>query len=146
MDGLPSSKEVFTGDISVSKKDFDTDIAFDMVLDGNDLDRDKTIVTATLLSIFTDGTQKQIGTQIDGKIYGNQSYNLDKLSNENIKAYKTGLENCLQWLIDDEIVSTIDIETENNGNYIGVAITFDINERNSTNIIYNLDTNYEFLD
>ncbi len=94
-------------DLYIKKEDLETDIYFDAVLSSNDLKKDSSYVTASLMCIFTDGSKNQIGTQIDGKVFGNKNYNIDKLSVENIKNYEDGLYECLQWLIDDKIVSSI---------------------------------------
>jgi len=132
-------------DIYIKKQDLETDIFFDAIVENNDLLKDNTFVTAFLMCIFTDGSKKQIGTQIDGKIIGNKKYNLDKLSSENIKAYENGILESLQWLIDDSIVISITIETQKEGNLLKVAITFKVDAENEINLIYSLDENLEIL-
>ena len=133
-------------DIYLKKQDLETDLLFDLVVENNDLQRDNTYVTASLLSIFTDASQRQIGTQIDGKILGNKNYNVDKLSADNIKDYESGLLEALQWLLDDRIVTNIEIETEKIGNRLNIKITFTTDLENEDNLIYSLDENLEILD
>ena len=133
-------------DIYVKKQDLETDFFFDLVVENNDLQRDDTYLTASLMSIFTDASQKQIGEQIDGKTVGNKEYNLNKLSTENIKAYEEGLRDALQWLLDDKIVTKIEIETEKKGNRLDVKISFTTDAENKDNLIYSLDESMQLLD
>ena len=133
-------------DIYLKKQDVELDLLFDLVVENNDLQKDNTYVTASLLSIFTDASQRQIGTQIDGKTLGNKNYNVDKLSIDNIKDYESGLLESLQWLLDDRIVTNIDIETEKIGNRLNIKITFTTDSENEDNLIYSLDENLEILD
>lgn len=133
-------------DIYIKKQDLETDIFFDAIIDNNDFKRDNTYVTASLMSIFTDASKKQIGTQIDGKTIGNLEYNIDKLSTDRIKAYKQGLYDATQWIKDDGIVTAINIETEKDGNLLKVAITFTTDNDNEDNLIFSLDENLEILD
>ena len=65
-------------DLWVKKIDLENNIVFDLVLENNYLRKDDSYLTASLLSIFTDGSKRQIGTQIDGDILGNKNYNIDK--------------------------------------------------------------------
>ena len=122
-------------DLYIKKEDLETDIYFDAVLSSNDLKKDSSYVTASLMCIFTDGSKNQIGTQIDGKVLGNKNYNIDKLSVENIKNYEDGLYECLQWLIDDKIVSSIFIETKKVSNILKVNISFTTDSKNNDNLI-----------
>ena len=133
-------------DIYLEKKDLEVDLLFDMVVENNDIKSDPTYITASLLCIFTDASQKQIGTQIDGKILGNLNYNVDKLSQENIKAYEDGLKSALQWLIDDSIVRNIAILTQKQGNRLDVSITFTTDTDNKDNLIFSLDGELNILD
>lgn len=133
-------------DIFLKKQDVELDLLFDIVVDNNDLQKDDTFLTAALLSIFTDASQKQIGEQIDGQILGNKNYNVDKLSTLNIKAYEDGLKEALQWLLDDSIVKTITIITEKIGNRLNVKITFLNDKDNEDNLIFSLDQNMQILD
>ena len=133
-------------DIYLKKQDLELDLLFDLVVENNDLQKDNTYVTASLLSIFTDASQRQIGTQIDGKILGNKNYNVDKLSVDNIKDYESGLLEALQWLLDDRIVTNIEIETEKVGNRLNVKIVFTTDSENQDNLIYSMDEQLEILD
>jgi len=133
-------------DIYLEKKDLEVDLLFDMVVENNDIKSNPTYITASLLCIFTDASQKQIGTQIDGKILGNLNYNVDKLSQENIKAYEDGLKSALQWLIDDSIVRNIAILTQKQGNRLDVSITFTTDTDNKDNLIFSLDQELNILD
>lgn len=133
-------------DIYLKKQDIELDLLFDLVVENNDLQKDNTYVTASLLSIFTDAGQRQIGTQIDGKTLGNKNYNIDKLSDDNIKDYENGLLEALQWLLDDRIVTNIEISTEKIGNRLDIKITFTTDSENEDNLIYSLDENLEILD
>ena len=133
-------------DLYIKKEDLETDIYFDAVLSSNDLKKDSSYVTASLMCIFTDGSKNQIGTQIDGKVFGNKNYNIDKLSVENIKNYEDGLYECLQWLIDDKIVSSIFIETKKVSNILKVNISFTTDSKNNDNLIFSLDENLSILD
>lgn len=134
-------------DIYLNKIDLDfIDTFFDIELDGNNLVTDDTIRTATLISIFTDASIPQIGTQIDGNTLGNKYYNISKLSLENIKLYEKGLKDSLNWLIDDRIVEKINVETEKKGNSLLVEITFTLDNENETNVIFNLDEKMNILD
>ena len=133
-------------DIFLNKKVLDNvDIFFDIELDGNDLKKDDTILTATLISIFTDASKPQIGTQIDGNTLGNPYYNLNKLSDENIKKYKEGILIALKWLIDDGVVIDVEVETQKQGNRLNIIISFNIDNENDLNIIYNLDESMDIL-
>ena len=133
-------------DIYLKKEDLELDLLFDLVVENNDIKRDDTYITASVLSIFTDASIKQIGTQIDGQTLGNKNYNVDKLSVENVKAYEQGLRDCLQWLIDDKIVTKIEISTVKRGNSLEVKITFTTDAENEDNLIYSLDENLDILD
>lgn len=133
-------------DIYLKKEDLELDLLFDIVVENNDIQRDDTYITASLLSIFTDGSKSQIGTQIDGKTLGNKNYNIDKLSEDGIKSYEDGLNEALQWLITDGIVKSISISTEKKGNALGVMITFITDKDNPDNLIYSLDQNLEILE
>ena len=132
-------------DLYLKKEDLELDLLFDLVVEDNDVQKDDTYITAALLSIFTDASKRQIGTQIDGQVLGNAEYNLDKLSEENIKAYEDGLRVALQWLLDDKIVTKIDISTSKNGNSLEVRITFTTDSENEDNLIYSLDENLDIL-
>jgi len=132
-------------DIYVKKQDLESDIFFDAIVSNNTLQKDDTYITSSLMCIFTDGSKNQIGTQIDGSVLGNKNYNIKKLSVENIKNYEDGILECLQWLIDDEIVSTIEIETEKSGNLLKVRIVFNGNDESSDNLIFSLDENLDIL-
>ena len=132
-------------DIFLKKEDLEDDLLFDIVVDNNDLVKDDTYITASLISIFTDASQPQIGTQIDGKTLGNENYNIDKLSQENIKAYEDGILKATQWLIDDSIVTNIIVETEKVGNRLNVKIVFTTDSENEDNLIYSLDESLELL-
>ena len=133
-------------DIYLKKQDLETDLLFDLVVENNDVQKDNTYITASLLSIFTDASQRQIGTQIDGQILGNKEYNLDKLSDENIKNYENGLKESLQWLLDDRIVTKIVIFTEKIGNRLNIQIIFTTDSENEDNLKFSLDENLEILD
>ena len=132
-------------DIYVKKQDLESDIFFDAIVSNNTLQKDDTYITSSLMCIFTDGSKNQIGTQIDGSVLGNKNYNIKKLSVENIKNYEDGILECLEWLIDDEIVSTIEIETEKSGNLLKVRIVFNGNDESSDNLIFSLDENLDIL-
>jgi len=132
-------------DIYVKKQDLESDIFFDAIVSNNTLQKDDTYITSSLMCIFTDGSKNQIGTQIDGSVLGNKNYNIKKLSVENIKNYEDGILECLGWLIDDEIVSTIEIETEKSGNLLKVRIVFNGNDESSDNLIFSLDENLDIL-
>lgn len=133
-------------DLYVKLENLELDIIFDLVLENNDLIKDDSYLTASLLSIFTDGSKRQIGTQLNGDILGNINYNINKLSEENIKLYETGLFDALSWLIDDGIVLSISIETEKIGNRLNIKITFINSKGNPDNLIYSLDENMSLLD
>ena len=133
-------------DIYLKKQDLDLDLLFDIVVDNNTIKEDNTYVTAALLSIFTDASKPQLGTQIDGKTLGNKNYNIDKLSTDNIKSYEDGLKESLQWLIDDKIVTKVQISTQKNGNRLDVKITFTTDSENENNLIYSLDEKLDILD
>jgi len=132
-------------DLYLKKEDLELDLLFDLVVQDNDVEKDDTYITASLLSIFTDASKPQIGTQIDGQILGNTEYNLNKLSEENIKAYEDGLRVALQWLIDDKIITKLEISTEKDGNRLNIQITFTTDSENQDNLIYSLDEKLEIL-
>lgn len=133
-------------DIYIKKQDMEDDIFFDMIVENNDLLKDNTYLTASLMSIFTDASIKQIGTQIDGNTVGNKEYNVDKLSVENIKNYEDGLKESLKWLIVDKIVTKIEISTFKQGNRLDVEITFTTDAENEDNLKFSLDENMDILD
>ena len=64
-------------DLFLKKQDLENDIIFDLILENNDIKKDNTILTSTLLAIFTDGSKTNISEFIDGKIYGNKYYNIN---------------------------------------------------------------------
>lgn len=132
-------------DLYLKKQDIELDLLFDLVVENNDIQRDNTYLTASLLSIFTDASKPQIGTQIDNQTLGNKNYNIDKLSQENIKLYEDGLRESLQWLLDDSIVTNIQISTSKKGNSLEVIITFTTDDENEDNLIYSLDENMDIL-
>ena len=134
-------------DIYLNNSNIDfIDTFFDIEVDGNGLVTDNTLRTATLISIFTDASIPQIGTQIDGNTYGNKYYNINKLSEDNIKLYKKGLKDSLNWLIVDKIVEKLDIITDKKSNSLLIEITFTLDSENKTNIIYNLDEQMQIMD
>lgn len=133
-------------DIYLKKEDIEQDLIFDLAIENNSAKSDNTYLTASLMSIFTDASKPQIGTQIDGKVLGNTEYNIDKLSQENIKKYEKGLRASLKWLLDDKIVTKIDIFTEKTGNRLDVSITFTTDSENSDNLKYSLDEKFEILE
>ena len=133
-------------DIYLKKEDIERDLIFDLAIENNSAKSDNTYLTASLMSIFTDASKPQIGTQIDGKVLGNTEYNIDKLSQENIKKYEKGLRASLKWLLDDKIVTKIDIFTEKTGNRLDVSITFTTDSENSDNLKYSLDEKFEILE
>lgn len=132
-------------DLYVKKEDLETDIIFDLVVGDNDVSKDGSYLTASLLSIFTDGSKPQIGTQIDGSIIGNMNYNISKLSEENIKNYKNGLIKSLKWLITDRIVLSYIVEVEKKANRLNIKITFKKIDDDTDSLIYSLDENFELL-
>lgn len=133
-------------DFLLKKSDLSNDILFDLELDGNDIKKDNSILTATLISIFTDGSQPYFGTQLNNVVLGNQYYHINKLSEENIRNYRQGIAKSLQWLIDDGIVSSNTVIVEKYGNRLNVKITQVLNDGNSNNLIYSLDENMEIID
>ncbi len=133
-------------DLLLNKEDLNEDIFFDLVLDGNDIEKDDSILTATLISIFTDGSKPYIGTSLNGVVLGNQYYNINKLSAENIKLYKQGIKDSLQWLITDGIVESNTVVVEKYGNRLNVEITQVIDEENTNNLKYSLDEELEIID
>jgi len=108
-------------DLDLKKEDLELDLLFDLVVEDNDVEKDDTYITASLLSIFTE------------------------LSEENIKAYEDGLRVALQWLLDDKIVAKIEISTEKDGNRLNIQITFTTDSENQDNLIYSLDEKLEIL-
>lgn len=133
-------------DLLLNKEDLTNDILFDMVLADNDIETDNSILTATLISIFTDGSKPYIGTALNGIIYGNEYYNINKLSATNIKLYEQGIRDSLQFLIDDGIVESNIVITEKIGNRLNVEITQVIDEENTNNLKYSLDEELEIID
>lgn len=133
-------------DIYLKKEDIEQDLIFDLAIENNSAKSDNTYLAASLMSIFTDASKPQIGTQIDGKVLGNTEYNIDKLSQENIKKYEKGLRASLKWLLDDKIVTKINIFTEKTGNRLDVSITFTTDSENSDNLKYSLDEKFEILE
>lgn len=130
----------------LKKSDIDSDIMFDLVVQNNDIKTDDSIVTATIISIFTDASLPQIGEQIDGKVLGNKNYTLDKLSTEGIKAYEEGILESIQWLIEDGVLSGTTISTEKQGNALLINLTLTVDAENEINLIYSLDEKLEILD
>ena len=134
-------------DIYLNNSNIDLiDTFFDIEVDENNLATDDTLRTATLISIFTDASIPQIGTQIDGNTYGNKYYNINKLSTDNIKLYKKGLTDSLNWLIVDKIVEKLDIIVENKNNSLLVEIIFTLDSENNTNVIFSLDEKMQIMD
>lgn len=132
-------------DIFLNKETLENQTAFDFLLEQNDLKRDDTYVTASIISIFTDASQPQIGTQIDGKTIGNSEYNIQKMDEDSIKNFNQGLKEAVQWLIDDGIVSDIKITTQKQSSLLKVQITFQTAPQNSTNLIFSLDQNLAII-
>jgi len=133
-------------DIYLKKENLETDFIIDIFEENNDIMKDESYVTASILSIFTDASKKQIGEQIDGKTLGNRNYFIEKLSEENIKLNEDGVRDSLQWLIDDGIVTKIDITSTKIGNRLDRNISFTTAKGNNDNLIYSLDENLKILD
>ena len=133
-------------DLLLKKGDLNNDIFFDLLLDGNDIVTDDSILTTTLISIFTDGSKPYIGTQLNGIILGNQFTNINKLSESNIKLYEKGIRDSIQFLIDDGIVLSNSVITEKIGNRLNVEITQVIDEENTNNLKFSLDEELEIID
>ena len=134
-------------DIYLNNSNIDfIDTFFDIEVDENNLATDDTLRTATLISIFTDASIPQIGTQIDDNTYGNKYYNINKLSQDNIKLYEKGLKDSLNWLIVDKIVEKLDIIVENKNNSLLVEIIFTLDSENNTNVIFSLDEKMQIMD
>ena len=132
-------------DLFLKKEDLENDIIFDLMLENNDIKKDNTIMTSTLLAIFTDANKTNISEFIDGKIYGNKYYNINKLSENNIKLYKKGLEDALGFLIEDNIVLSNNIDVKAVNNKIYVTIKQILDDNNTNNLKYSLDDNMELL-
>ena len=132
-------------DLYLKKKDVVLYIIIDIGVEDNDVEKDDKDITASILTIFSDVSKPQIGTQMDGQILGNTEYNLNKLSEENIKAYEDGLRVALQWLLDDKIITKLEISTEKIGNRLNVQITFTTDSENQDNLIYSLEEKLEIL-
>lgn len=135
-------------DIYLNKTDLETDFYFDTVVTGNDLEKDNTILTATIISIFTDASKPYIGNVLNNSnIYGNKHYNIKKLSDDNIKLYEKGIKDSIKWLIDDGlVVSNEVVVTRVKSNMITVYINQFLEDDTSVNVIYSLDENMEILD
>ena len=132
-------------DLFLKKEDLENDIIFDLMLENNDIKTDNTILASTLLAIFTDGSKTNISQFIDNKIYGNKYYNINKLSEGNIKLYKKGLKDALNFLIEDNIVISNNIDVKAINNKIYVTIEQILDDNNTNNLKYSLDTNMELL-
>ena len=132
-------------DLFLKKEDLENDIIFDLILENNDIKKDNTILASTLLAIFTDSSKTNISEFIDGKIYGIKYYNINKLSEDNIKLYKKGLEDALNFLIEDNIVISNNIDVKAINNKIYVTIEQILDDNNTNNLKYSLDTNMELL-
>ena len=132
-------------DLFLKKEDLENDIIFDLMLENNDIKTDNTILASTLLAIFTDGSKTNISQFIDNKFYGNKYYNINKLSEDNIKLYKKGLEDALNFLIEDNIVISNNIDVKAINNKIYVTIEQILDDNNTNNLKYSLDTNMELL-
>lgn len=134
-------------DIYIKKEDLGkVDLFFDLEVVNSDIVRDDSILTATIISIFTDGSKKQISELIDDKKLGNEEYSLSRLSDENIRKYEKGLEKSLKWLIEDELAEKITATCKKQGNRLNTIINIRLNDRTEHNIIYNTDNNMEILD
>ena len=133
-------------DLYLKKQNLETDIFFDTVVENNDILKDDSYLSASLISIFTDASKHQIGIFIDGGELGNKYYNLNKLSKEAIKENEDGLRDALQWLIDDGIVKEISISSLKYGNRLDRTITFTTNNETQDNLMYSLDENIGILD
>ena len=135
-------------DIYLNKTDLETDFYFDTVVTGNDLEKDNTILTATIISIFTDASKPYIGNVLNNtNVYGNKYYNIKKLSDDNVKLYEKGIKDSIKWLIDDGlVVSNEVIVTRVKSNMITVYINQFLADDTSVNVIYSLDENMEILD
>ena len=132
-------------DLYLKKQDLENGVIFDLMLENNDIKKDNTILTSTILSIFTDASKKNISEFIDNKIYGNKYYNINKLSEENIKLYKKGLQDSLNFLIEDNVVLSNNIDVKAINNKIYVTIEQILDNDNANNLKYSLDTNMELL-
>lgn len=132
-------------DLFLKKEDLENDIIFDLMLENNDIKKDNTILASTLLSIFTDASKTNISEFIDGKIYGIKYYNINKLSEDNIKLYKKGLKDALNFLIEDNIVISNNIDVKAINNKIYVTIEQILDDNNTNNLKYSLDNNLELL-
>ena len=123
------------------------DLFFDLELSGNTIVSDDSLITAVIISIFTDGSQPNIGEHLrDGIKLGNPAYNINKLSDNNIQRYQRGLESTLQWLIEDGVVSQNTVTTEKQGNRLNINIVMTLDNDNALNVIFSLDENLELID
>lgn len=132
-------------DLFLKKEDLENDIIFDLMLENNDIKKDNTILASTLLAIFTDASKTNISEFIDNQIYGIKYYNINKLSEDNIKLYKKGLEDALNFLIEDNIVISNNIDVKAINNKIYVTIEQILDDNNTNNLKYSLDNNMELL-
>lgn len=133
-------------DLFLKKEDLNNDIFFDLVLDGNDIKQDDSILTATMIAIFTDGSKPYIGTALNDVVLGNPYLNIKKLTDENIKLYEKGIKDSIQFLIDDGIVKNNTVVIEKIGNRLNVEITQVIDEENTNNLKFSLDEQLEIID
>lgn len=133
-------------DLFLNKTDLENDIIFDLVIENNDLVLDRSILTTTLIAIFTDGSKPYIGTALDGVVIGNTAYNINRLSTDNIKSYKQGIIDSLQFLIDDKIVLSNTVDIEKIGNRLNISVLQVIDSDNENNLKFSLDENLEIID
>ena len=134
-------------DLVLLKSNIDNFLTFDLELIMNDFQSDNSIYTATIISVFTDSSKPYIGDFLDNPIkLGNVNYNVDRLTPENVRLYKQGLEKSLQWLIDDNIVVSNNITVTKRSNKLDIIINQIVDTDNKLNLIYSLDQNLEILD
>jgi len=121
----------------------------DFELDYGDLVRDEGLTTAVLISLFTDARADE-DDEIDNKEdkrgwwannifnrnFGSKIWQLEraKTTNETIERLKQYIKECLQWMIDDEVVKKIDVFVERSGIKGNDRLLFEI-------ILYQTDGN-----
>tara|TARA_B110000858_G_C17798887_1_gene474058 strand:- start:799 stop:1224 length:426 start_codon:yes stop_codon:yes gene_type:complete len=133
-------------DLFLNKEDLNNDIIFDLLVENSDIKKDESILTTTLINIFTDGSKPYIGTALNGVVIGNKNYSINKLTVENIKLYEQGIKDSLQFLIDDNIVLSNSVETEKIGNRLNIKILQKIDKENVNNLKFSLDEQMEIID
>jgi phage gp46-like protein len=119
----------------------------DFALNDGDLLREEGLTTAVLISLFSDARADEDdeiddpndkrgwwGDLVSETPIGSKLWQFEraKTTQTVIVKFKEAIENCLQWMIDDEVVEKIDVTVERNNNRLYFKILLYQSDGNKT--------------